>query len=130
MAKKKLMSGMLVNLSALPPICEHCIVGKQTKTAVPKTREGEQATERLAKIFSDITGPEDVNTKVGEKYMLNFIDDASGMSWIYPIKEKSDAAVHFKDWKALVEKESSTEVKILKMDNGGEYTSNEFEAYL
>jgi hypothetical protein len=91
MAKNRLASGMPIDLSSLPPICEHCVVGKQTKTPVPKIREGERARERLEKVHSDITGPEDVNTKAGEKYMLNFIDDASGMSWIYPLKEKSDA---------------------------------------
>jgi len=40
MAKKSLATGMPVDLSTLPPICEHCVTAKQTKTPVPKTREG------------------------------------------------------------------------------------------
>src|SRR5882672_3036599 len=31
MAKKSLATGMLVNLSTLPPICEHCVATKQMK---------------------------------------------------------------------------------------------------
>jgi hypothetical protein len=62
--------------------------------------------------------------------MLNFIDDFSGMSWIYPLKRKSDAAEVLKEWKALVEKESGESVRIFRTDNGGEYTSGEFESFL
>ena len=41
MAKKGLTRGMPVDLSALPPICEHCVLGKQMKMAILKTQEGE-----------------------------------------------------------------------------------------
>jgi hypothetical protein len=54
MSKDQLASGMPVDLSALPRICEHCVIAKQTKTPVPKMREGEWAKERLAKVSSDI----------------------------------------------------------------------------
>jgi hypothetical protein len=86
--------------------------------------------ERHEKVYSDITGPEDIGTKYGKKYILNFIDNTSCMSWIYPLKEKADAITCFKDWRALVEKETGREVKIFRTDNGGKYTSNDFNAYL
>src|SRR5467141_65859 len=103
MAKKSLATGMLVDLSTLPPICEHCVTAKQTKTPVPKTRGGERAKRRLEKVHSDIAGPEDVGTPYGEKYMLNLIHDYSGMAWIYPLKNKLDTLAVFLEWKALVE---------------------------
>jgi len=59
---------------------------------------------RLEKVHSDITGPQDVGTPRGEKYIINFIDDFSHMVWIYPLKRKSDALQVFQDWKTLVEK--------------------------
>ena len=40
MAKKNLVQGMPTNLSTLPPACEHCVFGKQTKMPVPKVGEG------------------------------------------------------------------------------------------
>ena len=76
---------MPVDLSTLPPICEHCVTAKQMKTPVPKTRRGQCAWKKLEIVHSDITGPEDVSTPHGEKYMLNFIDDHTGMAWIYPL---------------------------------------------
>ena len=78
----------------------------------------------------DITGPEDVGTPHGEKYTLNFINDYSGMAWIYPLKKKSDAFNIFHEWKALVENETGERVKMFHTDNGGEYTSGSFAQYL
>src|SRR5882724_9822922 len=128
--KKILCNSMPVNLSMLPPICEHYITAKQTKTPVPKTRGGKQAEKKLEKVHSDITGLEDVDTPYGEKYMLNFVDDYSGMAWIYPLKKKSDAFASFQEWKALVENETGEHVKIFHTDNGGKYTSESFARYL
>ena len=80
--------------------------------------------------FSDITGPENVKTPHGELYIINFIDDYSPKAWIYMIKRKSEAYKLFKDWRALVEREMGQRIKIFQTDNGGEYSSKEFEAYL
>ena len=41
----------------------------------------------------------------------------------------NNAVKHFKDWKELVERETRKRVKILRTDNGGEYTSKSFEEY-
>jgi transposase InsO family protein len=42
------------------------------------------------------------------------------------LKSKDEVLGKFKEFKALVEKLSERKIKILKSDNGGEYTSNEF----
>jgi len=55
--------------------------------------------------------------------MLNFINDYSGMAWIYLLKKKSDALNIFREWKALVENETGERVKMFRTDNGGKYTS-------
>ena len=36
----------------------------------------------------------------------------------------------FREWKAMVEKSSGRSLKAIRTDNGGEFTSGEFEAYL
>lgn len=61
---------------------------------------------------------------------LTFIDDLSRKVWVYLIKAKSECFERFKEFKALVEKEAECSMKVLRSDNGGEYTSNQFEAYL
>jgi transposase InsO family protein len=42
------------------------------------------------------------------------------------LKSKEEVLRKFKEFKALVEKLSERKIKILRLDNGGEYPSNEF----
>ena len=118
MAKKKLVTGMPTSLSYLPQICDHCVLAKQACTLVPKMQEGGRVKRLLEKVFSDITGPENVKTPHGELYTLNFIDDYSQKACIYIIKRKSEAYECFKDWRALVETETGQRIKIFQTDNG------------
>ena len=50
--------------------------------------------------------------------------------WIYILKSKDDVFQKFLEWKALAENSSGHKLKVLRTDNGGEYTSAEFESYL
>ena len=84
----------------------------------------------LEKVFSNITGPEDIQTPYGELYTLNFIDNYSQKAWIYVIKKKSEAYECFKEQKTLVKTETGQKTKIFRTDNGGEYSSKEFGTYL
>ena len=106
MAKDGVTVGMPANLSTLLPICQHCILGKQTKWAVPKIWQGEKAKGILDIVYSELTGPEDVTSAGGAKYILNFINDLSRMTWTYLIKEKSQAETVFVKWCALMENET------------------------
>ena len=58
------------------------------------------------------------------------MDDHTHHVWVYVLKHKDEVSGKFLEWKALVEKFSGRKVKILRTDNGGEYTSMELENYL
>ena len=45
------------------------------------------------------------------------------------LKEKLEAFMKFKAFKALVENEANLKIKCLRSDNGGEFTSNEFNEF-
>jgi len=130
MAQGGYATGMPTDLSTLPTICEHCVLGKQTKKPVSKIWEGGRSRGLLDVVYSDLMGPEDVRTVGGAHYILNFVDDCSDMLWIYLLKEKSEAPGIFKGWRAQVENETGRKVKCYRTDNGGEFTSNKFETYL
>ena len=49
---------------------------------------------------------------------------------MYPLNHKSEVFDRFLEWKAMVEKASGHDLKILRTDNGGEFTSTKFEEYL
>ena len=50
--------------------------------------------------------------------------------WIYVLQHKHEVFQKFVEWKSFVEKSSGYQVKKLRTDNGGEYTSTEFENFL
>jgi len=55
-----------------------------------------------------------------------FIDDFSRICWIGLLKHKEEVFKKFKAFKALVENESDRRIKCLRLDRGGEFTSDEF----
>jgi hypothetical protein len=58
------------------------------------------------------------------------IDDYTRMTWVSFLKNKSEAIDKFKVFKELVENETDLKIKCLRSDNGGEFTSNEFENFV
>jgi transposase InsO family protein len=65
----------------------------------------------------------------GNKYFIIFIDDYSRKTWMYFLKEKAAAFDVFKKIKNLVENESGYQIKTLRSDRGGEYTSKQFQDF-
>jgi transposase InsO family protein len=57
------------------------------------------------------------------------IDDYTRMTWVSFLKNKSEAIDKFKVFKELVENKTDLKIKCLRSDNGGEFTSNEFEKF-
>ena len=61
--------------------------------------------------------------------MLTFIDDYSRKVWVYILKHKNDVFGKFKQWKAMIEKQTRKQIKRLRTDNGMEFCGekvNEF----
>jgi GAG-pre-integrase domain len=54
MAHQGVVEGMPIDLSSAPPACDHCILGKQTRSHVPRMREGSWATRRLERVFVNL----------------------------------------------------------------------------
>jgi len=59
----------------------------------------------------------------GSRYILSFIDDFSRKCFLYFLKTKDEVFSKFKEFKAEVELETGLQIKILRSDNGGEYTA-------
>ena len=58
---------------------------------------------------------------------MTFIDDCSKYCHLYLIKTKDEVINKFKIYKAEVENQLEKKIKILRLDKGGEYTSNELK---
>src|SRR5882762_1424188 len=120
-----MVKGMHVNLSSAPPKCQSCILGKQTKTPVPKKREGARAEGVLDVVYIDLTGPQSVQSASGFNYVMNIIDDATSYVYTYLLALKSLAIKVLKEWVLLAERETGKKVGSFNIDNG-ELKSIEF----
>lgn len=109
-------------------VCETCLAGKQTKRSF-KTHMNMRAKDCLGVVHLDICGPIEVPTIAGNRYFIAFINEYNRMIWVYVIKTKSCALEIFIRFKAHVERESGRQLKILRTDRGGEYTSTAFESH-
>ena len=78
-------------------------------------------------VHSDVCGTMSSSSLSGYVYYVSFIDDFSRKTWIYFLKGKSEVFSKFKEYKALVENHTDRKIKILRSDNGGEFTSDEFK---
>jgi transposase InsO family protein len=80
-------------------------------------------------VHSDVCDPMPSTSLTGYVYYAYFIDDYSRKNWVYFLKSKDEVLGKFKEFKPLVENLSERKIKIPRLDNGGEYTSNEFGSF-
>ncbi|KAH9291933.1 hypothetical protein KI387_042879, partial [Taxus chinensis] len=119
----------------LPPIqekqdmCVGCFAGKQKRKPFP--HEGVwRAKGLLDLVHADLCEPSwKTPTVLGARYFLLLVDDHSRRMWIYLLKKKSDCFASFVKFKALVENQTSRQIKTLRSDNGGEFTSKQFAVF-
>jgi len=128
MARQGIVEGMPIDLSSVPATCDHCILGKQTRSHVPKIREGQRATKRLERVFVDLCRPMPCVSKYGHLYSMNVIDNFSSYVWSLPLKSKSDAVNVLRAWHHAVERQTREKLKIIVTDNG-ELVSNTTTAW-
>ena len=104
-------------------ICRGCALSKNTKGSFPKSES--RSKRILDLVHFDLCGPMTVTSLGGYNYYVTFIDDQSRKMWIYFLKTKESEEVvsKFKEFKAEVENLSGRKLKILRSDNGREYTS-------
>ena len=128
LAKKELVNRLDYNTSGRVGVCESCIGGKQSKA--PFKSSTTTTSEPLELVHSDLCGKMGVKSVGGAEYFLTFLDQHTHYCWVYALKTKDQTFSCFRDWKAEVENRTGRRLKILRTDNGGEYTSREFQDHL
>ena len=127
MSCKGLTQNMPV-VDACKSVCEVCSLGKLHRLPFPKNGAW-RASKKLQLIHTDVCGPMRTPSLNGSKYFILFIDDFSRMCWVYFLKQKSEVADVFRRFKSLVENQADCRIKVLRSDNGTEYTSEKFGSF-
>ncbi|GJX04449.1 putative RNA-directed DNA polymerase [Tanacetum coccineum] len=124
LSKKNVLSGVHdINLKK----CSHCLAGKQIRHAF-KSCSLFRMENILDLVHSDICGLMKTKTLGGCSYFVTFIDDHSRKVWVYTLKTKDQVLDVFKQFHALVERQTGKKLKCIRTDNGGEYIGP-FDAY-
>jgi transposase InsO family protein len=80
-------------------------------------------------MHGDLCGPVTPATPGGRHYFLLLVDDVSRYMWVVLLGTKGAAADAIKHIQAAAENESGRKLRVLRTDNGGEFTSTEFALY-
>jgi hypothetical protein len=108
-------------------LCEHFVYGMQNWVRFPY---GAMRAEGILHLgHSDVFGPVSVPSLGKFVYYVSFIDHFSRNNWIYFLRKKYKVFDRFKEFKALVENQTEKIIKVLRIDNGGEFYENEFEEF-
>lgn len=113
-----------------PGLCEVCLQGKQTRLKFMQEVDEDKKAKRILDIVSsDICGPINPATYDGKRYYISFIDHYSHFCVCYLIENKSEALEKFRNYVSMVEAKFNMKISKLRCDNGGEYTSRDFQNF-
>lgn len=62
-------------------------------------------------------------------WFVIFVDDCTRMMWLYLLKQKYEVLNVFQSFHAMVQTQFSAKIQILRLNNGGEYTTHQFKEY-
>lgn len=109
-------------------MCRSCMEGKMHRNAFPMSTS--RAKDVLELVHSDVCGPLNKETFGGARYFVTFIDDKSRKVWVHTMHRRSEVFELFKEFKAAMENMTCKKIKVLRSDNGGEYSSSAMRDYL
>jgi histone deacetylase 1/2 len=99
--------------------CSFCCIGKSHRLYAPMSQT--VYTQPFEVIHTDLWGPAPFDSYDGYRYYITFVDTFTKYTWIYFLKQKSDALQAFKQFLALVQNQFSCNIKALLSDWGGEF---------
>ncbi|KAM2437268.1 hypothetical protein ACFX1W_014395 [Malus domestica] len=128
---RKVLSGNKLALqgkSSVDFFCSDCAIAKNHK--LPFHPAGSSTSHSLALLHCDVWGPAPVTSVSGFQYYLLLVDDYTKYSWFFPLRRKSEVYSTFVTFKNYVEKSVGNQIKVIRFDSGGEFTSASFQSYL
>jgi hypothetical protein len=104
---------------------EHCLYGKKNHVRFPSGAMREEGILQLVHI--DVFGSM-LTPSLGKcLYRVSFIDDLLSNTWIYFVGKKYGVFEKFKEFKDFVENQTNERIKVLRIDNDGQFYGNELE---
>ena len=124
------VSGINFNISDIDPkyFCSKCPLGKSIVKPFSKDNHM-HSDNKLDLIFTDLCGPYGTLSKGKNRFIITFTDNFSKYSWIYFLKNKSDAADKLKEFNVEVSALVGRKIHLIRSDSGGEFLSKDWINY-
>jgi hypothetical protein len=124
----KMVDGLDLNPKEHLDPCDVCAKGKMTRVKT-KTNNRIRTSQVGEIIHTDVWGPIDPVSIGGSRYFVSFTDDFTRKSFVYFMKERNQLYKIFKSFHAMFCTQTSSSIKKLRSDRGGEYLSNEMKSF-
>lgn len=108
--------------------CEVCQFSKHVRNSYPNLPY--KKSHPFSLIHSDIWGPSRIKNITGTRWFILFVDDHTRITWLFLMKEKSEAGQIFKNFNAMIQTQFQTKIQVLKTDNAREYFASILSDYL
>ncbi|KAH9657753.1 retrovirus-related pol polyprotein from transposon RE1 [Citrus sinensis] len=99
-----------------------------SKTAVAESTSTTDLRKESSVQIATSVSP--VSTIGGARWFVTFIDDCSRMTWIFLMKSKDEVNSLFQRFHKMVTTQFQTQIRVLHIDNGGEYMSTAIQQFL
>ena len=113
-----------------PLVCNLCNYAKMTRKPIRKESSIPFATSFSNEVHSDIWGLSQLSSLDGRKYYITFTDDHTHFTQLTLLHTKDEALPAYKTFTAWASTQHGAKIKCLRSDCGGEYTGNNFTAFL
>jgi transposase InsO family protein len=127
LGNKEMAQGM-PRVKHVEQFCNTCVLTKQRRLPFPR-QASFHAKEKLELMHGDLCGPVTLATPEGRRFFLLLVDDVSHYMWAVLLDTKVAAANTIKRHQAVAKKECGRKLRVLRIDNDGEFMAAEFAAY-
>nr|GEV44241.1 zinc finger, CCHC-type [Tanacetum cinerariifolium] len=127
MTRKNLVDG-IPRINHAGQVCDACLLGKHSRIPFPNQAKF-ISKNPLDLVYGDLCGPISPATHSGKKLIFLLVDDCTCFMWAYFLTSKDQALSTFKEFRQQIEMEIRMKLRMLRIDRGCEFTSNEFTKY-
>jgi len=106
-------------------VCSSCIKSKMTRSPGKSTSKKDR--KKLDLVHSDLSGPFPVPSYGNSIDYISLIDDATRVTWVRFMKQKSETTKIVKDFVAEMEVQNHKTPAAFRTDNGGEYVTKDLK---
>ncbi|CAN0876377.1 Retrovirus-related Pol polyprotein from transposon TNT 1-94 [Linum grandiflorum] len=101
--------------------CVYCIEAKTKKLSFSASTSQDYKPFDL--IHTDLWGPSPVTSRLGFRYFVLLINQATRYTWVYMLHLKSDLCRIIQEFISMIQTQFNHTVKVICSDSGGEYSS-------